>query len=341
MTMTMSLAANGHLEFRGVGARGVQQVTDTLSETLPGFASPVGDGMWVLESPPDEQEPGHAYFLYCDGVDVQGNAIVCTVGNDPTTVIENPIIHAILLNPHGYAVKRLYHAVDPDTGDPVDKRPEFDAHGDWINAGELELVPGYLPELPAAEVQAHRQAATAAGSGDVGPPDVESVTDGSSEGVPVTQEPAGQPTRDDTTPDVASDGGSVEPQNPASELPPTAPGSPAGAGEHRQSAVIDGDGAGRADFQQDSGHGDEAAPLGVPVDSARLLTGPIDETPADAATSTAASTPSESASAAADSAKAKPPRRWPPNTPNGAATPCWSSTNPTYWTTISSKRSDC
>jgi len=25
----------------------------------------------------------------------------------------------------------------------------------------------------------------------------------------------------------------------------------------------------------------------------------------------------------------RPPRRWPPNTPNGAATPCWSSTLPT------------
>ena len=37
----------------------------------------------------------------------------------------------------------------------------------------------------------------------------------------------------------------------------------------------------------------------------------------------------------------KPPRRWPPNTPNGAATPSSSSTKPTCSTTISSKRSGC
>jgi type II secretory pathway predicted ATPase ExeA len=37
----------------------------------------------------------------------------------------------------------------------------------------------------------------------------------------------------------------------------------------------------------------------------------------------------------------KPPRRWPPNTPNGAATPCWSSTKRICWTIISSKRSGC
>ena len=168
-TMTMSLAANGHNEFRGVGAKGLQRVTDKLSETFPGFDSPVGNVMWVLESATDESgqlmddEPGHAYFIYYDGVDEQGNAILRKVDNDPTKVVKNPIIHAIWLNPNGDAVKRLYHAVDPDTGDPVDKRPEFDAAGNWINAHELELVPGYLPELPEADVQANRQAATAAG----------------------------------------------------------------------------------------------------------------------------------------------------------------------------------
>ena len=37
----------------------------------------------------------------------------------------------------------------------------------------------------------------------------------------------------------------------------------------------------------------------------------------------------------------KPPTRWPPNTPNAAATRSWSSTKPTCSTTRSSKRSGC
>ena len=37
----------------------------------------------------------------------------------------------------------------------------------------------------------------------------------------------------------------------------------------------------------------------------------------------------------------KPPKRWPPSTPNGAATPSSWSTKPTCWTIISSKRSGC
>ena len=162
-TMMMSLAANGHLEFRGTGTAGLRTVAELLSD--PDRGPPAGNGMWVLESPTDARGrpvgPGHAYFVHCESVDEQGKAILRTMDRtkgindefDPTKINQRTNVHGILFDPNGNTVAGLY-----------DKRPEFDGEGNWINALDLELVP-YMPELKRDDVQAHRPADTAAGSG--------------------------------------------------------------------------------------------------------------------------------------------------------------------------------
>ena len=160
----MSLAANGHLEYGGTGADGLQTVAELVSTAVDGFESPEGNGMWVLESPTDDEgKPvgrGHAYIVYCVGVDEQGRAKLLKKDRgkvtvfDPTDVAENTNIHVVRKNPDGDSVKKLY-----------EKSPKFDEQGKVINWHELKPVDHPLDAEQREVAQTHRPADTAAGFG--------------------------------------------------------------------------------------------------------------------------------------------------------------------------------